>query len=123
MDESFSYFFEVLNFISHYEAKDLEILKNLLTSKKRKMKRNPKFGSSFFKEIIKLFSELLEHDSNKEIIVKNFQQQFQKCETDGLYILMKHFILNNWVEALKKGHSYAEQIKINANPDLMNVGK
>lgn len=118
MDDSFSYFFEVVNFISHYESNDIEILKNLLISKKRKMKRNPKFGSPFFKEIVKLFSELIEIDADKKTAIRNFEQQFQHCETDGLFILMKHFILCNWVNALKEGNSYAEQITNNCSPEV-----
>ena len=114
MDESYSYYFEVVNFISHYEAKDFEILKTILSSRKRKMKRNKNYGSAFFKEITLFFSNLIEDDENKQTLIHEFKSKFPTHENDGLYILMKHFVLKNWVKALEQNIPYAQQI-INNN--------
>lgn len=110
MDESYSYYFEVINFISHYEAKDFDILRTLLSSRKRKMKRNEAYGSAFFKEIVLFFSSLIETDGDKQILIQNFKSKFPSFKKDGLYILMDHFILNNWIKALENKISYVEQI-------------
>jgi len=110
MDEAYSYYFEVINFISHYEAKDFEILRTLLSSRKRKMKRNQNYGSPFFKEIVLFFSSLMEANENKQSLVQDFKSKLASFENDSLYILMDHFILKNWIKALENGKSYAEQI-------------
>ena len=120
MEDSFSYFFEVINFISHYEANDIEILRHLLTSKKRKMKRNSEYGSPFFKEIVQLFSALINEDSDKQKLAQDLKKKFPEFKEDGLYILMNHFILQNWIQAIESGISYAEQVKLKSSELLSN---
>ena len=101
MDESYSYFFELINFISHYEANDIEILRTNLSSKKRKMKRNEAYGSPFFKEIVLFFSNLIEENEDKQTLIQNFKSKLSTYENDGLYILVNNFILTNWIQALE----------------------
>ena len=110
MEKSYNYYFEVINFISHFEANDLEILRTLLSSRKRKMKRNQNYGSPFFKEIVLFFSNLIETNEDRQILVQNFKSKLPSFEDDSLYILMDHFILNTWIKALENNKTYVEQI-------------
>jgi len=110
-NDSFNYFFEIVNMISHYETKDFDILQNLLTSKKRKIKRNSSYGTPFFKEMLTFFSQLLDSKNDVGKSVKQLQSKVKFYPEDNFVGLIQYFIFDDWMKALKEEKTYGEYVR------------
>ncbi|MEM6967003.1 MAG: hypothetical protein AAF573_19735 [Bacteroidota bacterium] len=98
MGEAFNYFYETVDMISHYESGDIDILKNLLTSKKRKIKRDANYGTPFFVKLLDFFTDLVEQKNDKAKSVKLLEASADN--DDGLFRLMRYFLLEDWMKTL-----------------------
>lgn len=108
MGEEFTYFFETVNMISHYESGDFDLLQNLLTSKKRKLKREPDFGTPFFKEVLKFFAQLLKPKNELKEKITQLRKKAKKSSGDNYLYLMEYFILEDWLGGLEEQKTYSE---------------
>lgn len=106
-----NYFFEVINMISHYETGDTYILQNLLTSKKRKLKRNSSYGTPFYKEILHFFSQLLDPKIDMTKKVKQLRSKAKFHAEDNFVGLIQYFIFDDWMKALLHQKTYGEYIQ------------
>ena len=105
-----NYFFEIVNMISHYETGDFDILQNLLVSKKRKIKRNSSYGTPFYKEVLNLFSQLLDPKNDTAKSVKQLQHKVKLYPEDNFVGLIQYFIFDDWMKALLAKKTYGEYI-------------
>jgi len=101
LGETFNYFFEAIDLISHYESGDLDIFQNLLLAKKRKLKRDPNYATPFFKWMITFFFDLIKDEDKMISAIENFKGESKKFANDKFFNLMKYFILDDWLEALR----------------------
>ena len=106
-----NYFFEIVNMISHYETGDFDILQNLLVSKKRKIKRNSSYGTPFYKEVLNLFSQLLDPKNDTAKSVKQLQHKVKLYPEDNFVGLIQYFIFDDWMKALLAKKTYGEYIQ------------
>ena len=111
LNSSYTYFFETLNLISHYEKKDTLLLKNLLVSRKRKIKKEPDYGTPFFVEMIHFFTRLMDKKKNVPNLAKEFKSNTAAFEEDSVFTITKNFIYDAWLDALTMGKTYSEQIQ------------
>ena len=108
LDGSYSQFFHTLELISHYETEDILIIQNLLASFKRKQKWSNGM-SPFFREILLFFQELIKTpDAPKAVLIQQLQSKADNTENDGVRNLLKVFILDDWLNALKKNIPYSK---------------
>jgi len=115
--KAFNYFYETIDLISHFESKDFDILQNLLTAKKRKIKREPKYGTPFYKEILKFFSNILDPKKNVKEQVVTLKKIASEHPDDDYLRLMQYFLFEDWMNALSEGKTYSEYV----NPDQKKV--
>ncbi len=108
--DTFNYFFETVNMISHYETGDFDILQNLLTSRKRKFKRNSAYGTPFYKEVLNFFSQLLDPKNDLAKSVKQLQSKVKLYPEDNFVGLIQYFLLDDWMKALLANKTYGEFI-------------
>jgi hypothetical protein len=109
MGQAFNFFYETIDMISHYESGDHDILQNLLTSKKRKIRREPNFGTPFYREILHFFSQLLD-GTDPEVCVSQLKSNADKNTDDGLLRLMNYFLLEDWMNAMLENKTYGEYV-------------
>ena len=107
----FNYYFEIINMISHYETGDFDTLQNLLTSKKRKLKRDSSYGTPFYQEVLKLFSQLLDPKNDVTKCVKQLQDKVNLYPEDNFLELIQYFLFDDWMKALLANKTYGEYIQ------------
>jgi len=107
----FTYFYETVDMISHYESNDVDILQNLLSSKKRKIKREPKYGTPFFKEILAFFSNLLNDKKDNIKSIAHLKNESTIQSDDEYLRLLKYFLFDDWIDGLSLNRTYSEQIQ------------
>lgn len=110
MGKAFHYLYETIDMISHYESGDIDILRNLLTSKKRKIKRDSNYGTPFFKILLDFFSKLIEEDKDIPQLVKELKKHAKHHAEDNFSHLMHYFIFEDWINALLVGKTYSEHV-------------
>ncbi|MFK7772308.1 MAG: hypothetical protein AB8F94_09215 [Saprospiraceae bacterium] len=108
--DTLNYFFEIVNMISHYETGDFDTLQNLLISKKRKIKRNPSYGTPFYKEILKFFSQILDPKNNVKKCVKQLRGKVKIYPEDNFVDLIQYFLFDDWMKALLDNKTYGGYI-------------
>ncbi len=106
-----NYFFEIVNMITHYETKDFDTLQNLLVSKKRKIKRNPSYGTPFYKEVLNLFPQLLDPKNDIRKSVKQLKSKAKLYPEDNFVGLFQYYIFDDWMKALLARKTYGEYIR------------
>ncbi len=108
MDRNYTYFFHILELISHHETADQFVIQNLLSSHRRKLKTS-KSDVVFFKEVLDFFQSLQKAAAPevKELAIA-FEQKTADLPSDGVFNIAKEFILDDWLRALKSGKTYAE---------------
>ncbi|MFK8005144.1 MAG: hypothetical protein AB8H03_02185 [Saprospiraceae bacterium] len=104
------YYFEIVNMICHFETRDFDILQNLLSSKKRKIKRNPSYGTPFYKEVLNFFSQLLDPKNDQVKIVNQLQAKIKLYPEDSFVGVIQYFIFDNWMKALLAKKTYSKYI-------------
>jgi len=107
----FHYFFETIELINHFESGDLDIYQNLLQSKIRKLKREPDYGTPFFKRLISFFSEIVDYNNTITLSVEKLIKETEAINNDGFFNLMNHFILDDWLDALSNEQKLVEYCK------------
>ena len=110
MDKAFNYFYETIDMISHFESRDFDILQNLLTSKKRKIKREPSYGTPFYKEILKFFSQILDSNNDIKEEANKLIKIANNHSNDDYLRLMQYFLFEDWTNALLEGKTYSEYV-------------
>lgn len=110
LENSYNYFFETIDMISHFESGDIDILQNLLTSKKRKLKREPKYGTPFFNELLRFFSELIDHNNDIATSINRLKNKASESSDDEFLRLSKYFFLEDWINAVAAKKTFAQQI-------------
>ena len=109
--ETFKNFFEIVNMISHYETGDHDILQNLLTSRKRKLKRDSSYGTPFYKEMLNFFSQLVDPKNDLTKSVKQLQGKVNLYQDDNFVGLIQYFLFDDWMKALLTSKTYGEYIR------------
>lgn len=109
--KTFTYFYETIDMISHYESGDIDILQNLLSSKKRKIKREPRYGTPFFKEILSFFSKLLNDKKDNIKSIAHLRDESAIHSDDEYLRLLKYFLFDDWIEGLSVNRTYSEHIQ------------
>lgn len=105
---SYTHFFHILELISHHETADTFVIQNLLSSHRRKIKGN-KDANPFFKQTLDLFQQLQKASpQEKKELALAFEQEMAKLNPEGTLNIAKEFILDDWLNALKSGQTYAE---------------
>ncbi len=110
MGKAFNYFYETVDMISHFETGDFDILQNLLTSKKRKIKREPKYGTPFYKEVLQFFSKILDTKNDINELVNNLIKNTNNHPNDDYLRLMQYFLFEDWTNALSERKTYSEYV-------------
>ena len=111
IEKTFTYFYETVDMISHYESGDIDILQNLLSSKKRKIKREPRYGTPFFKEILSFFSKLLNDKKDNIKSIAHLRDESVTHSDDEYLRLLKYFLFDDWIDGLSVNRTYSEQIQ------------
>lgn len=115
LNPSYTQFFHILELISHHETNDTFVIQNLLGSHKRKLKTSQD-ENIFFKAFIKLFHQLQKASPEEKIaLATEFEMIFTNMEEEGTLNIAKEFILDDWLEALKAGETYAESMDAKKN--------
>lgn len=110
MGKTFNYFYETVDMISHYESGDVDILRNLLISKKRKIKRDAKYGTPFFVDILEFFTDLVEPENDITKSVETLKTKADNNTEDHLSRLTRYFLFDDWMDALLENKTYGEYI-------------
>ena len=110
MGKAFNYFYETIDMMSHFESGDFDILQNLLTSKKRKIKREPSYGTPFYKEILKFFSKILDKNNDTSEQASKLIKIAKNHPSDDYLRLMQYFLFEDWTNALLEGKTYSEYV-------------
>ena len=80
-----------------------------MTSKKKKIRREPNFGTPFYREILHFFSQLLD-GTDPEVCVSQLKSNADKNTDDGLLRLMNYFLLEDWMNAMLENKTYGEYV-------------
>lgn len=110
LDPSFGQFFDILELISHYETKDLQIIQNQITSFKRKGKKH-NLEHSFYTDMLAFFAALLNKQNYKPQLVKDLEIKMSNITNDGLLNLLSEFILKDWLYAVENEVSLSKAIQ------------
>lgn len=111
LNPSYARFFDILELISHYETGDFMVIQNLLSSLKRKVKKQEEL-KPFYKEMLDFFSQLIKinNDVERRQLVDSFNRKTEQFKDDGVFNLLKVFLLDEWLEAIRNNMSYSDVI-------------
>lgn len=109
LNPSYAQFFNILELISHYETGDTLVIQNLLNSFKRKIKKNLEL-KPFYKEMLEFFGDLIKITTSKERkqLVETFNRKPETFRDDGVFNLLKVFLLDEWMESVRKNIPYSK---------------
>jgi len=106
LNPSYSLYFDILELISHFETGDTVIIQNMLTSLKRKSKKL-KSVDAFYLQMLDFFHELINPNTDKVALVTQFETTVANTKKDGLLNLLKEFLLDDWLMAIKINKSFS----------------
>ena len=114
LNPSYAQFFDILELISHYETGDVMVIQNLLNSFKRKIKKDAAL-KPFYKEMLEFFGALIKITNVKERkqLVDAFNRKPEHFKDDGVFNLLKVFLLDEWMDAIRTNKSYSDVIAKN----------
>ena len=110
LNPGYTFFFHILELISHHETADSFVIQNLMSSHRRKIKSSKKV-SPFFMEVLDFFSHLQKATAEEQKIqARAFEKKLGDLPPDPTFNVAKEFILDDWLKALKSGRTYAEEM-------------
>ena len=110
LDPGYTYFFHLLELISHQETTDQFVIQNLLSSHRRKNK-NRKKPSPFFPETLAFFRQFNKSSPEaKPDHIADYENQLTDIATDSTLNIAREFILDDWLRALKNKRTYADEM-------------
>ncbi len=107
LDQSYVLFFDILELISHYETGDIEVILNLLTTFKRKIKKL-KTKDIFYSEMLSFFSKLIRPNTNRVELVEHLRAKVSTTQKDSVLNLLNEFLLDDWLRAIEKECTLSE---------------
>lgn len=110
LDSSYTYFFDILELISHYETNDDTVIQHLLASLKRKLKKD-EVPNEIYADILDFFKQIIKVDKEEKVtLAKNLKEKLQHAKEEGLTNILNFSIFDQWLDAIINDQNFSQSM-------------